>query len=90
RFSGMQMTNFAFRQKLMSDKATVSLRFQDPFNTMKFKIKAGDDNLTQITERRFGVRATYLTFQYNFGKPPRIRQPQPEQQQQPQSGFPPP
>jgi ferric enterobactin receptor len=89
RFSGMQMMNFSLRQKLIGDKATMSLRVIDPFNTMRFKIKAGDDNLTQITERRFGVRATYLTFQYNFGKPPKIRIPQPQQPEQ-QAGFPPP
>jgi ferric enterobactin receptor len=90
RFSAMYGTNFSIRQKLMEGKGTVSLRFQDPFNTIGFKIKAGDDNLTQITERKFGVRATYLTFQYNFGRPPRVRQPTQDQQPQGQTGFPPP
>lgn len=90
RFSAQTGSNFSIRQKLMQDKGTISLRFQDPFNTIGFKIRAGDDNLTQITERKFGVRATYLTFQYNFGKPPRVRQPTQDQQPQPQSGFPPP
>jgi len=90
RFSAQYGTNFSIRQKLMQDKATVSLRLQDPFNTIGFKIRAGDDNLTQITERKFGVRATYLTFQYNFGRPPRVRQPTQDQQPQGQTGFPPP
>ncbi|MDP9176497.1 MAG: TonB-dependent receptor [Gemmatimonadota bacterium] len=90
RFSAQYGSNFSIRQKLMQDKGTISLRFQDPFNTIGFKIKAGDDNLTQITERKFGVRATYLTFQYNFGRPPRVRQPTQDQQPQGQTGFPPP
>ena len=82
RFSAFQQSNFAIRQKLNNDQMTVSLRFVDPFNTTYFKIRIGDDNLTQITERAFGARGTFLTFQYNFGQAPKIRVPQPEQQQQ--------
>lgn len=87
RFSAMQNASFSVRQKLLGDKATVALRVIDPFNTIGFKIRAGDDNLMQLTERRFGVRGTFLSFQYSFGQAPRIRQPQP-QDQQPQTGFP--
>ena len=78
RFSAMQMTNITFRKKLDGDNMSVAVRFQDPFDTMKFRIRAGDDNLQQITARKFGVRATYFTFQWNYGKPPKIRQPQQE------------
>ncbi len=86
RFSSFQQTNFAIRQKMYNDAVTVSLRFVDPFNTTGFKVRVGDDNITQITERKFGVRGTFLTFQYNFGQAPKIRIPQPDQQQAP--GFP--
>jgi ferric enterobactin receptor len=79
RFSAMQMTTLTLRKKLDGDNMSVAVRVQDPFNTMKFRIKAGDDNLEQITQRRFGVRATYVTFQWNYGKPPKVRQPQQEQ-----------
>ena len=79
RFSAMQFTNLTLRKKLDGDNMSVAVRFQDPFNTTKFRIVAGDDNLEQITARRFGVRATYFTFQWNYGKPPKIRQPQQEQ-----------
>ena len=78
RFSAIQMTNITFRKKLDGDNMSVAVRFQDPFDTMKFRIQAGDDNLQQITQRKFGVRATYFTFQWNYGKPPKIRQPQQE------------
>jgi ferric enterobactin receptor len=79
RFSAMQMTTLTLRKKLDGDNMSVAVRVQDPFNTMKFRIKAGDDNLEQITARRFGVRATYVTFQWNYGKPPRVRLPQQDQ-----------
>ncbi|MBA3466761.1 MAG: TonB-dependent receptor [Gemmatimonadaceae bacterium] len=75
RFSGSQSANVSLRKKIYGDKASVAVRFVDPFNTIGFKIRAGDDNLTQITERKFGVRATYVTFQYNFGQAPKIRPP---------------
>ena len=78
RFNAMQMTNITLRKKLDGDNMSVAVRFADPFDTMKFRIKAGDDNLTQITARKFGVRATYVTFQWNYGKPPKIRPPREE------------
>jgi outer membrane receptor protein involved in Fe transport len=86
KFSAFQMANIVVRKKLDGDNMSVAVRFADPFNQMKFRIKAGDDNLEQITTRQFGVRATYFTFQWNYGKPPRVRQP--EQQQAPQPVFP--
>jgi len=79
KFSQIQMTNITLRKKLDGDNMSVAVRFADPFNTMKFRIKAGDDNLEQITARRFGVRATYFTFQWNYGKPPKVRLPQQDQ-----------
>ena len=86
KFSAFQMANITVRKKLDGDNMSVAVRFADPFNQMKFRIKAGDDNLEQITTRRFGVRATYFTFQWNYGKPPKVRLP--EQQQAPQPVFP--
>ena len=87
RFSAMQMTNISLRKKLDGDNMSVAVRFVDPFDTMKFRIKAGDDNLTQITARKFGVRATFVTFQYNFGQTPKIRLPK-EEPAQPAPVFP--
>jgi outer membrane receptor protein involved in Fe transport len=78
RFSAMQMTNLTLRKKLDGDNMSVAVRFQDPFNTMRFRIVAGDDNLTQTTARRFGVRGTFVTFQWNYGKAPKIRPPREE------------
>jgi ferric enterobactin receptor len=78
RFSAMQMTNITVKKKLDGDNLSATVRFADPFDTMKFRIRAGDDNLTQVTARKFGVRATYVGLQYNFGKAPKIRLPKEE------------
>jgi outer membrane receptor protein involved in Fe transport len=86
-FSSMQMTNITVKKKLDGDNMSVAVRFADPFDTMKFRIQAADDNLTQITARKFGVRATYVTFQYAYGKAPKIRPPK-EEPAQPAPVFP--
>ncbi|HTK50142.1 MAG TPA: TonB-dependent receptor [Gemmatimonadaceae bacterium] len=81
KFSAMQFTNVTLRRKLDGDHASVSLRVSDPFNTGHMRVQAGDETLTQITERSFGNRAAYLTFQWNYGQTPRVRQPKPEENQ---------
>jgi ferric enterobactin receptor len=87
RMSAQRFTNFTVRKKLDGDKANVSLRVSDPFNMGKFRVEAGTSTLTQITERNFGNRAAYLTFQYNYGQQPRVRQPQQQEPQQGGGGF---
>jgi len=67
-FSAMQMANFTVRQKLDGDRLAVSLRVNDPFSTGRFRIRAGDDNVMQVTERTFGARSAFLTVQYNYGQ----------------------
>ena len=86
-FAAMQMANVSLRKKIDGDNSSITLRISDPFNTMKFRILAGDDNVTQLTERRFGSRTMFLTYQYSYGQAPRVRQPRPEDQPQP-SGTP--
>jgi outer membrane receptor protein involved in Fe transport len=88
RFSQFQMANLSLRQKIDGDNSSVTLRVQDPFNTGRFRVQAGDDNITQITERSFGARAVFLTFQYVYGQAPKIRQPRPEDNQPTSGGFP--
>jgi ferric enterobactin receptor len=82
------MTNVTLRQRLYGEKASVALRLADPFNSMRFRLEAGDDNITQITERQWDMRAVHLTFQYNFGQAPRVRQRRPEQSNDAPVGFP--
>ncbi len=87
-FSSFKMTSMTLRKKLWDDRASLSLRAVDPFDTMRFRVEVGDDNLVQITEREFDVRSLQLTFQYNFGKPARGRQPRPDAGEEPQGIFP--
>jgi outer membrane receptor protein involved in Fe transport len=83
-FAATQMANFSLRKKIDGDNSSITLRVSDPFATMKFRILAGDDNVTQLTERTFGSRTVFITYQYSYGQAPRVRQPRPEDQ--PQSG----
>lgn len=84
RFDAMSFANLAVRHKLYDERMTLSLRVSDPFKTQRFRIRAGDDNVIQLTERTFTSRAVHVGLQYNFGRPPRVRQPRPDSQ--PDSG----
>ncbi|HYJ80293.1 MAG TPA: TonB-dependent receptor [Longimicrobiaceae bacterium] len=85
RISAMGMSNLAIRQKLMGDRASLSLRLSDPFDQMEFSQRSLDAVHLQDSRRKFGARAAFLTFSYNFGRAPRIRQPQAQPDQQPQA-----
>lgn len=80
RMSGMSMMNLALRQRLMGDRASVSLRIVDPFNTMRFAFQTSDPRFYQESERRMGARGAYLSFSWNFGQQPRQR-PRPQEQE---------
>jgi ferric enterobactin receptor len=90
QFEAVQAANIALRTKLNGDKATMTLRVVDPFATQKFRVRAGNDDILQITERSFGSRMVWLAFQYNYGRPPRLRQPKQDDSGASQSGFAPP
>jgi hypothetical protein len=87
RFLSMQMATLTVRKKLDGDNAAVTFRMTDPFSTQRFRVNGVNGSVRQITERNFGARAAYVGFQYNYGKPPKVRQPE---QNQPQGtpGFP--
>lgn len=87
KFAGMQFANIVLRKKLDGDKSSVSLRLTDPFNTQLFRVNVTNSDLTQLTERRFGARAMYLSYQMSFGQPPRVRQPTQQAAPEPQTGF---
>jgi ferric enterobactin receptor len=86
-FAAIQAANFSLKKKIDGDSKSVTLRVNDPFATMHFRVLAGDDNVTQLTERNFGVRSVFLTFQYNYGQAPKIR-PQPQQPAESSAPFP--
>lgn len=78
-FGAQQAANFALRKKIQGDKGAVLLRVADPFEQLRFRIRTGDSKVTQLTERNPQSRMVFLAYQYNFGRPPRIRQVAPEQ-----------
>jgi hypothetical protein len=73
RVSGRSMFNVALRQKLMGERASVTMRIVDPFDTMRFRSLTDDERFYQETERRMGARGVFLSFSYNFGQQPRLR-----------------
>ncbi|HYD85680.1 MAG TPA: outer membrane beta-barrel protein, partial [Opitutus sp.] len=89
RFEAQHGANLALRKKLNGDKASVTLRVNDPFGTQRFRVRAENDDVLQITERNFGARMVWLGFNYSYGRPPRVRQVQQDNSNQ-GSAFPPP
>lgn len=81
--SSMMMTTLGIRQKLMGERASVALRIVDPFDRMEFTMQTEDPLHYQLNEREFNARAAYLTFSYNFGQQPRLRQRAPSEPQEP-------
>ena len=73
RMAAMTFTNIALKQKLKGDAASVTLRVMDPLNTMKFGFVTNDGRFYQTTQRNFGARGLFLSFNYAFGQQPRMR-----------------
>jgi ferric enterobactin receptor len=87
KFGGFSGTQLSVRQKLIGDKLTATARVTDVFKTNKFHVNVGDENVRQLTNREFNSRALHLSVQYNWGKPPRLRQRRQDDQQQGGSPF---
>ncbi len=88
RMGSFTMSTLALRQKVMGDKGSLSLRVVDPLNRMGFTMQTVDPLYFQLNERRFGARAAYLTFSYNFGQKPRLRNSPPAEAPEVQSPNP--
>jgi outer membrane receptor protein involved in Fe transport len=73
RIGSMMFSNLSLRQKVLGDKGSISLRVMDPLNRMGFSSRTTDPMYLQLNERQFNGRAAYLTFSYNFGQQPRLR-----------------
>jgi outer membrane receptor protein involved in Fe transport len=73
RISSFSMANISIRQKLLQDRASLTLRVSDPFDQMGFQFEVDDDTFYQLGTRKWESQSASLTFTYNFGKPPRRR-----------------
>lgn len=87
RISSFSMATLAVQQKLLNDRASISLRFQDVFDTMGFRFESMGPNFYQESERDFQSRGIYLGFTYNFGSQPRMRPGRMPQQQGGEPGM---
>ncbi len=78
-YSGKQITtqgsvepftsfDISLKKDFLDNHASVSLRVQDVFNNLKFKVLLDDPNFTESLFRKRDTRAAYLTFTYKFGK----------------------
>ena len=85
-FAGRQVINLSVRQKVGAS-SFVTVRMADPLNTMKFRVDVGDDNVQQLTERKFQSRALFVSYQWNFGQQPKLKARRQEEQGQSQTGF---
>lgn len=77
RIASFQVANLSVRQKLLNDKASLSLRISDPFNQMGFSFELDSPTFYQLGERNWESRRATLTFTYNFGQAPKQRRNQP-------------
>jgi outer membrane receptor protein involved in Fe transport len=78
-YGAQQVANVALRRKIQGERGAVLLRVADPFEMVRFRIKTSDGKVLQLTERNPQSRVVFLGYQYNFGRPPRVRQVAPEQ-----------
>lgn len=78
-FGAQQVANLALRKRIQGDRGALMLRVADPFEMIKFRIRTGDGTVVQLTERNPESRTVFVSYQYNFGRPPRVRQVAPEQ-----------
>ena len=68
RIEALGLVTFAVQQKLLRDKATLSLRVSDPFNTTRFELFADDGASVRDLAFDWQADAVVLNFQYNFGQ----------------------
>ncbi len=68
RMSSRSMADLAVRQKLLNDKASLSLRVSDVFNTMGFHMTREDERFFQEFDRKWNAQRIGATFTYNFGQ----------------------
>ncbi|MGQ0814314.1 MAG: TonB-dependent receptor domain-containing protein [Gemmatimonadota bacterium] len=87
KFSSFKFLGLAVRQKLQGDKLVGTLRVNDPFKWNHFMVEVGDDNVIQLTDRKFNAQGVVLMLQYTAGQRPRMRERRQEEQQGGTSPF---
>lgn len=60
--------DLSLKKDFLDNKLSVSLRVQDVFNNLKFKVLLDDPNFTENLFRKRDTRAAFLNVTYKFGK----------------------
>ena len=71
KISSFSVSNISVRQKVLNGKGSLTLRMNDPLDKMGFQFELDQDSFYQLGNRKWESRSASLTFQYNFGKPPK-------------------
>lgn len=73
RVSSRSSADIAVRQRLMNNRASLSLRARDVFDQRNFHVIRDDALYFQESRSNWDARQVSLTFRYNFGQPDRDR-----------------
>jgi outer membrane receptor protein involved in Fe transport len=68
------VSNISVRHRILDGKGDVVLRMSDPLGKMNFGFYTSDEFHEQDFLQRIDARQLTLSFNYSFGKPPRMRQ----------------
>ena len=68
RVGARTFVDLAFRQKLLDDRASLTLQFRDPLGMAGFSYTLDQADLYQQFERDWGAQQVGLTFSYRFGQ----------------------
>ena len=74
KISSFSVANISVRQKVLKGKGSLTLRMNDPLDKMGFQFELDQASFYQLGNRKWESRSASLTFQYNFGKPPKRAQ----------------
>lgn len=68
RFAAMFFSDIAFKQNILKNNGSLTLRLSDIANTRRFKINAETEDVITSFYRKRESQIVYLTFNYRFGK----------------------
>jgi outer membrane receptor protein involved in Fe transport len=71
KISSFSVSNISIRQKVLKGKGSLTLKMNDPLDKMGFQYELDQESFYQLGNRKWESRSAGLTFQYNFGKPPK-------------------
>lgn len=73
RIGAFTFINFALRQQLLNDRASLTLQLRDPFDLAGFSYTIDQPRIYQELERNWGAQELGLTFTYSIGQTQRRR-----------------